>query len=324
MEGAGMSKTKPATVAGQRIKSFVDRIERLEEERKSIGGDIRDIYAEAKGTGYDVKTIRWLVQERKVDSAARDERDSLRDVYAGALGMAVSLVQVDGLSLREASRQSGVSKSSIHRALSVPQVSQNAAPEGRVDGPSVVTVPTETIVPPSQTPQTDGVATASVTPVPDEGVGAGTSDEQEAVETGSVTVVTTGNLDALSPVLARPPDACSTGEDKCLSGRVPRSDEHSKPRSPALDASDSTEPVEPTGNEGWVGERGTEAEIAERATNGAVGSPEGDRVARNPNLFQRLTGSFDPGPIPPRLDRRVVAPPKTAPQLDEREKAAAQ
>ena len=121
-----MSKTKPTNVAMDRVKSYVDRLEKMEEERKAIGGDIRDIYLEAKGNGFDVKTLRWLLSERKVDAAERDERDALRAVYANALGMAVDLVEVNGLSLRQASKRTGIPKSNIHRALAVPKVSQPA------------------------------------------------------------------------------------------------------------------------------------------------------------------------------------------------------
>lgn len=121
-----VDKTKPTNVAMDRVKSYVDRLEKMEEERKAIGGDIRDIYLEAKGNGFDVKTLRWLVSERKVDAAERDERDALRAVYANALGMAVDLVEVNGLSLRQASKRTGIPKSNIHRALAVPKVSQPA------------------------------------------------------------------------------------------------------------------------------------------------------------------------------------------------------
>ena len=122
------SKVQAGPVQGDRLKSFVERIEKMEEERKAIGGDIRDIYAEAKGVGYDVKTVRWVVQERRMDAAARAERDTLRDVYQHALDTAVGLVR-GGLSLREAGRITGTSKSSIHRALAVPEVSQPAGPK---------------------------------------------------------------------------------------------------------------------------------------------------------------------------------------------------
>lgn len=121
-----MTKTKPATVAADRLKSFIERYERLDEERAAVSGDMRDVLAEAKGVGYDATTIRWLVKERKVDVAERDERDQLRDVYAHALGMAVNLVEAGGMSLRKAAKRTGISKSSLHRALAVPGPSQPA------------------------------------------------------------------------------------------------------------------------------------------------------------------------------------------------------
>jgi uncharacterized protein (UPF0335 family) len=111
-------------VRADRLKSFVERIEKLEEERKAIGGDIRDVYAELKGVGYDVKTTRKVVALRQMDAAARAEQEALLDVYKHALGMAVELVG-SGLSLREAARATGASKSSIHRALAVPAASHD-------------------------------------------------------------------------------------------------------------------------------------------------------------------------------------------------------
>lgn len=81
------SKQKPATVAADRLKSLVERIEKLEEERKAIGGDIRDVYSEAKGSGFDVKTMRQVVRLRKMDSADREEQETMLDLYKQALGM---------------------------------------------------------------------------------------------------------------------------------------------------------------------------------------------------------------------------------------------
>lgn len=87
-DGSAVSKkVKPAEVAADRLKSFIERIEKLEEERKAIGGDIRDVYSEAKGVGYDVKTMRKIVSLRKMDAADRDEQDALLDTYKHALGM---------------------------------------------------------------------------------------------------------------------------------------------------------------------------------------------------------------------------------------------
>lgn len=81
------SKTRSGNVSAERLKSFVERIERLEEERKVIGGDIRDVYAEAKGGGYDVKTLRKTIALRKLDQADREEQAALLDVYCQALGI---------------------------------------------------------------------------------------------------------------------------------------------------------------------------------------------------------------------------------------------
>jgi uncharacterized protein (UPF0335 family) len=74
-------------VAADRLRSIVDRVERLEEERKAIGGDIRDIYAEAKSGGFDVKVLRQVIQLRKQAPDTVEEQDTLRDVYMRALGM---------------------------------------------------------------------------------------------------------------------------------------------------------------------------------------------------------------------------------------------
>jgi uncharacterized protein (UPF0335 family) len=80
-------KTKPGPISADRLKSFVERIEKLEEERKAIGGDIRDVYSEAKGVGYDVKTMRKVVTLRRMDAADREEQETLLDTYKHALGM---------------------------------------------------------------------------------------------------------------------------------------------------------------------------------------------------------------------------------------------
>lgn len=69
------------------IKSFVERIERLEEEKKSIADDIKDVYVEAKGVGLDVKALRDVIRLRKQDAADRAERQAILDTYLHALGM---------------------------------------------------------------------------------------------------------------------------------------------------------------------------------------------------------------------------------------------
>lgn len=119
-----MSKTQAGPVHGERLKSFVERVEKLADERTAINGDIKDVLSEAKGVGYDVPAIRRLVTYRKMDAADRAEREALDAVYRHALGMAVDAVSNGDMSLREAAKAHGVSKSSIHRALSVPDVSR--------------------------------------------------------------------------------------------------------------------------------------------------------------------------------------------------------
>ncbi len=74
-------------VSSQRLKSFVDRIERLEGERSALTADIREIYSEAKGTGFDSKVLRQIVRLRKLDSADLKEQDELLDLYRRALGL---------------------------------------------------------------------------------------------------------------------------------------------------------------------------------------------------------------------------------------------
>jgi uncharacterized protein (UPF0335 family) len=76
------------TVAAGQLRAFIERIERLEEEKKTIADDIKDVYAEMKGTGFDVKAVRQLVRLRKQDQAERQEAEAILDLYKAALGMA--------------------------------------------------------------------------------------------------------------------------------------------------------------------------------------------------------------------------------------------
>lgn len=74
-------------VSGKRLKQFFDRIERLEEERKEVGDDIKEIYAEAKGAGFDVKTMRRIMRLRKMDPEKRAEAEAIEELYKSAIGM---------------------------------------------------------------------------------------------------------------------------------------------------------------------------------------------------------------------------------------------
>lgn len=80
---------KPETggIAADRLRSIVERIERLEEERAALAGDIKDIFAEAKSAGFDVKVLRQLIRIRKSEPAEVEEQETLLDVYRRALGM---------------------------------------------------------------------------------------------------------------------------------------------------------------------------------------------------------------------------------------------
>ena len=74
-------------VAGARLKSFIERVERLEDEKTAITDDIKEVYAEAKGVGFDVKTLRKVISLRKLDEEDRKEADELLDLYKSAIGM---------------------------------------------------------------------------------------------------------------------------------------------------------------------------------------------------------------------------------------------
>jgi len=73
--------------AKDQLKAFVERIERLEEEKKAIADDIRDVYAEAKGSGYDVKALRAVIRLRKQEPTERNEQQLILETYMNALGM---------------------------------------------------------------------------------------------------------------------------------------------------------------------------------------------------------------------------------------------
>ena len=76
------------TVAAGQLRAFIERVERLEEEKKTISEDIKEVYAEMKGTGFDTKAVRTLIRLRKKDQAERQEEEAMIDLYKAALGMA--------------------------------------------------------------------------------------------------------------------------------------------------------------------------------------------------------------------------------------------
>lgn len=80
-------ETEAGSVAAEELKQFIERIERLEEEKTSIQGDIKEVFAELKGRGYDAKAIRTIVRMRKQDQSERQEQEAILDLYMQALGM---------------------------------------------------------------------------------------------------------------------------------------------------------------------------------------------------------------------------------------------
>lgn len=75
------------TVAAGQLRAFVERIERLEEDKKAIADDIKEVFAEMKGTGFDTKAVRTIVRLRKKDQAERQEEETILELYMNALGM---------------------------------------------------------------------------------------------------------------------------------------------------------------------------------------------------------------------------------------------
>lgn len=75
------------TVAAGQLRAFIERIERLEEEKKTISDDVKEVFAEAKGTGFDTKAMRTIIRLRKKDQAERQEEQTVLDLYLAALGM---------------------------------------------------------------------------------------------------------------------------------------------------------------------------------------------------------------------------------------------
>ena len=75
------------TVAAGQLRAFIERIERLEEDKKAVADDIKDVFAEMKGTGFDTTAVRQIIRIRKKDQAERQEEEAILDLYLNALGM---------------------------------------------------------------------------------------------------------------------------------------------------------------------------------------------------------------------------------------------
>jgi uncharacterized protein (UPF0335 family) len=82
-----ITETTSQTVAAGQLRAFIERVERLEEEKKTIADDIKEVFAEMKGSGFDTKAVRTLIRLRKKDQAERQEEEAILDLYKAALGM---------------------------------------------------------------------------------------------------------------------------------------------------------------------------------------------------------------------------------------------
>lgn len=82
-----MAKAQVGGVAVEQLRSIIQRIEKLEEEKAAVAADIREVYAEAKGNGFDTKAIRSVIRLRKMDASDREEQELVLDTYRRALGM---------------------------------------------------------------------------------------------------------------------------------------------------------------------------------------------------------------------------------------------
>lgn len=83
----GMADVADTGVAADELKQFIERLERLEEEKTGIAGDIKEVFAELKGRGFDAKAVRQILRIRKKDQAERQEEDAILELYLQALGM---------------------------------------------------------------------------------------------------------------------------------------------------------------------------------------------------------------------------------------------
>ena len=87
---AKLKEVSPANaggISGDYLRGYIERIERLEEEKATLAADIRDVYAEAKGNGFDAKIMRQIIRLRKLDKFELEEQETLLDLYKNALGM---------------------------------------------------------------------------------------------------------------------------------------------------------------------------------------------------------------------------------------------
>lgn len=105
-------------VAGKQLKAFIERVERLEEEKQAITDDIKEVYGEAKGNGFDTKVMRQVVKLRKMDRADRQEFEAILDLYMHALGMVPIDEAADGAHSSKAKAERAKMSTSVSATIS--------------------------------------------------------------------------------------------------------------------------------------------------------------------------------------------------------------
>jgi uncharacterized protein (UPF0335 family) len=120
-------------IAGDRLRSFIERIERLEIEKQALAEDIKEVFAEAKGTGFDTKTMRQIIKLRKMSADERDEAEALLDLYKAALGM-LSDTPLGEAAIRR-----------ITRKPPAPAPEESGAPAAAAPEPSLPNEPQDTV-----------------------------------------------------------------------------------------------------------------------------------------------------------------------------------
>jgi uncharacterized protein (UPF0335 family) len=112
-----MTDVNPDAVARDQLRAFVERIERLEEEKKGISDDIKEVYAEAKGNGFDVKVLRKVIAVRKIGAAERAEQEAILDLYLQALGMLADTPLGQAAIHRELPRRAAAKQVDLEEAI---------------------------------------------------------------------------------------------------------------------------------------------------------------------------------------------------------------
>lgn len=190
-----MSKTNGGPILGDRLRSFIERVEKLIEERTSLNGDIRDVFSEAKGVGYDVRTMRKVVQLRAMDVADRAEQESLLEVYLHALEQVdrIDARLAAGQSQREVASAENVSKSTVQRrgpkAKAAPTTSEmDHIDDGRTHGDSAAVAGSDSFAPaaPAHDPET-GVIAENMEAEPQGRAGAPSEPSSPAAQSAELT-----------------------------------------------------------------------------------------------------------------------------------------